>query len=145
MIRAVFDTNQFVSSLIAMSGVQAKLLRTWRDGRFELVSSPLIIDEIQRVLNYPKIRRRYGLNPQQISFMVALIAEYATIVKGDTPLDIIRDDPPDNAILACALEAEAHYIVSGDRHLLSLSVFQGIPIVTGRRFLDEIMVVPPDP
>ena len=99
---------------------------------------PPILDEIQRVLSYPKNSRRYGLQPEPTRFMVALIADYATIVKGDTPLDVISEYPPDNAVLACALEAEVHFIVSGDRHLLSLSVFQGISIVTGRRFLDEI-------
>ena len=75
-------------------------------------------------LYFPKIRRRYRLQPEEIGFMLALIADYATMAKGDALLDVIRKDPTDNAVLACALEAEAHFIVSGDCHPLSLSMFQ---------------------
>ena len=50
----------------------------------------------------------------------------------------IKQDPEDNKFLACALEGEAAYIVSGDNHLLKLKHYKGIQIVTARSFLEII-------
>jgi hypothetical protein len=54
------------------------------------------------------------------------------IVKGDTPVNIIRDDPPDNAILACALVAEAHFIVTGRQFRDEIARYHG-----GRQILRQ--------
>lgn len=50
------------------------------------------------------------------------------------------EDPEDNRVLECALEAEADYIVSGDHHLLSLEEFRGIKIV---RAADLLKILSP--
>ena len=52
-------------------------------------------------------------------------------------VDIVKNDEADNRILECALEAQAHYLVSGDkRHLLPLKKFEGIRIVSPAEFLE---------
>ncbi len=48
---------------------------------------------------------------------------------------MIEADPADNAVVACAIEGHADYIVAGDVHLLSLHEHAGIPIVSARQFL----------
>ncbi len=50
-------------------------------------------------------------------------------------IDVIQTDPTDNKYLACALEGEADYIVSGDRLLLDLGLYQGIKIIKAQAFL----------
>ena len=50
-------------------------------------------------------------------------------------LHVILHDPDDNRILECAVEGQAHLIVSGDRDLRRLKIYQGIPIVTPTDFL----------
>ena len=50
-------------------------------------------------------------------------------------LDVIQDDPDDNRILECAVEGKADVIVSGDRTLLRLKSYDGIPIVRPIDFL----------
>jgi predicted nucleic acid-binding protein len=50
-------------------------------------------------------------------------------------IDVIADDPDDNRILECAVEGNADVIVSGDRALLRLNSYQGIPIVRPVDFL----------
>jgi predicted nucleic acid-binding protein len=52
-----------------------------------------------------------------------------------TTVGLIKDDPTDNMFLACALDGQADYVVSGDHHLLSLGSLQGIGIVSPRDFL----------
>ena len=49
---------------------------------------------------------------------------------------MIKDDPTANKYLACALEGEAQYIVSGDRHLLDVGQYQGIKILNAKAFLN---------
>ncbi|MBI4444548.1 MAG: hypothetical protein HY645_01460 [Acidobacteria bacterium] len=48
----------------------------------------------------------------------------------------VADDPDDNRILECSVQAEARILVTGDQHLLKLNPFRGIRIVTARQFLD---------
>jgi predicted nucleic acid-binding protein len=57
------------------------------------------------------------------------------IVNPKRTIDIILEDPGDNIILECAQEAEAEYIVSGDKHLTDLGEFREIKIVTSRELL----------
>jgi len=46
------------------------------------------------------------------------------------------DDPDDNAIIDCAVEANADYIVSGDAHLTTLGTIEGISILTPAQFIE---------
>jgi len=57
-LRAVLDPNVIVSALLAPSGTPAKVLRAWLDGDYELIASPLLIAELTRVFDYPKLRSR---------------------------------------------------------------------------------------
>ncbi len=51
-------------------------------------------------------------------------------------LNIIKEDPADDRILECAVEGEAEYLVSGNKHLLNLKEFQGIKILTAKLMLE---------
>ena len=55
--------------------------------------------------------------------------------------NIVPNDPPDNLVLACAVEGKADYLVSGNLHLLDLEQHRGIKIVTPAQFL-EILATP---
>jgi len=61
----------------------------------------------------------------------------ATIVKTKPHIKILMDDP-DNRILECALKTKADYIVTGDKHLLSLKNFEGISLISLSDF-DEMI------
>ncbi len=62
----------------------------------------------------------------------------ALVVILNVALEVLRDDPDDNRVLERAVTARADYIVSGDRHLLKLSAYEGIPIITVRQFMDAV-------
>jgi predicted nucleic acid-binding protein len=59
----------------------------------------------------------------------------ATLISQGERLDVVKQDPDDNRVIECALAGRAHFIVSGDRHLLGLNAYEGIPIVTIRQFM----------
>ncbi len=135
MLKVVIDTNQFVSSLISKKGKPAQLVDLWRQQHFILVTSPEIIAEIKKVLEYPHIRKKYNLKKEDIQSLLILIEHEAVIVPNLPAVDVIKDDPDDNKFLACALAAQTEYIVTGDQHLLSLGKYGSTLIVTVKDFL----------
>jgi putative PIN family toxin of toxin-antitoxin system len=131
--RAVLDTNVFVSGLINSKGAPAAILRALRAGRFVLVSSPPINEEVIEVLNRPRIRDRYGLG-DRIFDVAFILWEVADLVI-DVPDVSACSDPDDNKFLATAVGGRADYLVSGDvGDLLHLHQFQGVLIVSPREF-----------
>ena len=139
MTRVVLDTNVFVSSLLTRTGSPSRLLDLWRGGRYLLVTCPGIVDEIRANLESPRIQAKYAVSPEDIGQLVALLHQDAMMVPGLSNVGgTIPEDPKDEMILACALDAEADLIVSGDHHLLDLGQFRGIPVVTIREFLTRV-------
>jgi predicted nucleic acid-binding protein len=56
-----------------------------------------------------------------------------TAIKG-----AVLQDPRDEMFLACAIEASADCVVSGDRHLLDLQTYRDIPILTVKEFAEKL-------
>jgi putative PIN family toxin of toxin-antitoxin system len=143
MLRVVLDTNQFVSSVLVRQGLPAQVLDAWRRREFLLITSPLIIAEIRSTLGYPRIRRKYPLTDDDVDRLVTLLEQDALVVPGETDATgAVPADPTDEMVLACAVESQADLIVSGDRHLMDLGEYQGIPIVTAREFLERLQTAP---
>lgn len=96
-----------------------------------------MVVEIQKVLNYPKIRKRHGWNTEEIESFVKGIKEICIVVTPEFHSDlIVAQDPSDDKFLHCAIAGEVDYIVTGDSHLLKLGEHSGIPIVTPGKFLE---------
>ena len=140
MLKAVLDTNIFISSLLNKKGAPARLLDLWREGKYLLLSSPSIIGEIKAVLELPRIKTKYCLNDLDIKNLLNLIEMDAIIVPGITDVgDPIPEDPSDHIFLSCAFEGDADVIVSGARHLLNLKKFKGIPVIPVNEFIDLLI------
>jgi len=138
MIAAVVDANVFMSAVLSPAGTPARIIDFWREGRFVLVLSIAILEEIYRVLHYPKIATRNRCLEEQIRTFVDALASQAMITRGALTLAAIKDDPADNRYLECAVEGEADFLVSGDQLLLNLGAYQGVTILTPRAFLDVL-------
>ena len=139
-VRAVIDTNLFVSGLFAEKGTTQQLQDLWVAGVFELVVSEKILKEIEKTIRKPYIWDKLQLEEGEDTWITDLIREKAFVITQDTyKTDKIKDDPTDNKFLACALEAEADYIVSGDNHLLALKHFHGIQIVDAKNFIETLL------
>ncbi|MDM8535360.1 putative toxin-antitoxin system toxin component, PIN family [Desulfobacterales bacterium HSG17] len=138
-IRAVIDTNLFISGFFSEKGYTCELQELWIADAFELVVSEKILKEIKNTLLKPHIRDRLNLEKEEAEELVDLISEKAFIVTKDSyQTDKIRKDMDDNKFLACALETGADYIVSGDNDLLELKHYHRIQIVDIRIFIEKI-------
>ena len=135
MLRAVVDTNAVISGTIQKSGHPYRIMNAWREGSFVLVTSGALIEETERALHYPRIRKRYRLTEQQIRRVLDNLRRYALITPGKVRINAIKEDPDDNQVLAAAVEGEADCMVSGDPHLLHQRSYRGIEIVSPRQFV----------
>jgi hypothetical protein len=143
MLKVVLDTNIFVSSLLVKVGLPAQILGALRKRQFILVTSPSIIAEIRATLSYPYIRRKYEIFEEERDELITLLEQDSLLVPGNTKIiNAIAKDPADEKVLACATEAKVDFIVSGDRHLLDLGIYQGIPILTARQFIEQFQNSP---
>ncbi len=134
MLKAVLGTNVIVSGIISKGGIPFRLLEGWQDREWDLLISPRILQEVQRVLGFPKIARVYALTRQDITDLIWLFSHRATLVPERLTIPRTARDPEDDHLLACAKEGEADYIVSGDQDLLTLTSYEGTPIVTPAAF-----------
>ena len=134
-MRVVLDTNQHVSAIIRPNGHPAQIVKLWRIGLIELAISPFILEEFEAVVHRPRIQEKYNLSDADITEYLEVLKTFAVIVPGTITVNAVPDDPDDDIIIACAIEAEADMIISGDQHLLSLGSYQGVPIIKAVEFL----------
>jgi uncharacterized protein len=138
-VRAVIDTNLFISGLFAEQGHTYELQELWITGAFELVVSEKILTEIEATLCKPHIHTKLFISEGDEEEIIQLIREKAFLITKDRyETDRIKPDRTDNKFLACALEADADYVVSGDNHLLSLKHFHGIQIIDAKTFVKKV-------
>lgn len=127
-MRLVADTNVVVSGLLWL-GNSGRLLEAAAYGQVTLYTSPVLIAELTRILSTPKFTPRIERSGLTLEELLARYLNVAIVVQPETVPRIVPTDPDDDHVLACALTGNAELIVSGDRDLLSLKAFRGIPIV----------------
>jgi putative PIN family toxin of toxin-antitoxin system len=138
MIRAVLDTNVWVSAILTPGKPPAKILEFALTGTMRLIISPGIIREIGRVLTYPKVKKaleKHRISFQEVDDVILKLLKTALITSGELLAEPVSGDPADDMIIACALEGRADFIISGDHHLTDLKNYQGIKIVAPASFL----------
>ncbi|HEX5732824.1 MAG TPA: putative toxin-antitoxin system toxin component, PIN family [Blastocatellia bacterium] len=131
------DTNTVVSGLL-WQGPPRRVLDSARLGQIALFTSFVLIVELEDVLKRDKFARRLEQAAVTSSDLVLGYAALATLVSPMAIGPVILADADDDAVLACALAAQAEAIVSGDRHLLSLRKHEGINILTATELLKEL-------
>ena len=140
MLRVVVDTNILVSATIVPHGAPARILQAILDDRIQLVSSPLLFDEYKDVISRPRITRKYALLAARRDDLLRFLQIKTLLVPGIPSQPIIVADPDDDAVLACAVEGRANYIVSGDPHMLELGEHAGIRILAPREFVERFEI-----
>ncbi|MBI4209048.1 MAG: putative toxin-antitoxin system toxin component, PIN family [Deltaproteobacteria bacterium] len=138
MIRVVVDTNVLISGTIHSKGFSYKIAKMWEGGELILVTSLAMLEEAERVFNYPRIKKKYHFNSSQMEKVFSNLAKYSVVVRDLPSLSVIERDPEDNIVISTAIAGKADYIVTGDGDLLDLGSHQGIEIVTPRRLCEII-------
>ena len=135
-VRAVLDTNVLISGLVSEHGPPRHILDAWLEDCYVLVTSLYLIEELIHVLSYPRIVERIRLDDAELAAILEALLSKAEVVPGQLCLPGVTRDPKDDAVVACAKEGEADVIVSGDQDLLVLGEYEGVRVVTPRRFVE---------
>lgn len=125
----VFDTNIFISALIFPNSQAEKALSKIIEGQDVLLISKPIFDEVLSVL-----AKKFNLDREAISHTAIFLDDISHQVRPTKKLAVLQDEP-DNRVLECALAGQAEAIVTGDKAMLSLGVYQGIKIISLRRYI----------
>jgi hypothetical protein len=112
--------NVLVSAVLNPAGVPGQIFDEWRAERFALLASAPILEEIARVLEYPRIARGHRWPHAKVREFVAELGHIAMVTPGEITLNVVRNDPDDNRYLECVVEGAADYLVLGDQDLLAL-------------------------
>ena len=117
-------------------GIPGRIVAAWIEAQYEVVFSPEQLEEIGRVLAYPKIRRILKWDDQQIEqFIRQLYVRADVIAINSTAVEVPRDRS-DASILATLVAAEADLLVTGDGDLLALRY--RYPIETPSEFVRRL-------
>ncbi|MDP3995036.1 MAG: putative toxin-antitoxin system toxin component, PIN family [bacterium] len=134
MRRVVLDSNVFVSAFAMPQGIMGRIIDEWEDEQFVSVVSEYIVTEVRRVLE-EKFKLPANVVRPRISALYALgemvepaLVRHAIIDEEDFP------------IMGTALAGAVDVIVTGDKKLLNVEQFHGIPIITPRQFLESLEI-----
>ena len=130
-MRIVLDTNVFISGIF-FSGPPSQILKAWKDTKIQIVLSKEILIEYQRIGD--ALSSKYS--EIDILPIIDLLTIYGEVVETKDISVSISVDPDDNKFIECAIASNCKLIVSGDKHLLNVSGFQGIEVLKPREFID---------
>jgi putative PIN family toxin of toxin-antitoxin system len=131
--RIVLDTGVLVSRILRPSSIPGRaVIKAAHEGT--VLISEALVAELVDVLAHPKFRAYVDLDEAR-SFVQALggIAQLVTVT---AHFQACRD-PDDDKLLALALSGDADLLITGDADLLVLDPFQGVRILSPRRFVGE--------
>ena len=99
----------------ATGPARALLLELLQAGH-RLILSASILEELERVLYYPRLQQRSNLTSHEITEYLTFLTASAQIVQADEALAAPIRDPKDVHVLQTALAGSAQYLCTLDQH-----------------------------
>ena len=132
MKKVLADTNVLISALL-FGGQPRQVLNLAIEKKIFLISSPVLLIELMGVLG-----RKFGWEDKKLQILEKRLRKLVILIEPKQTVDIIKDDPADNRVLECAQAGRVDFIVSGDKHLLTISKFKGVSILSPAEFLKNL-------
>jgi predicted nucleic acid-binding protein len=133
------DADCLIAGTLTPSGATSLMLDLWREGAFELVVCPTLIEEVRKALLHPRIAGRYGIPKAEAEALASTLAEEGILF--EDPIDpprVVPDDPNDDYLVALARAARAEILVTRDRHFRKVEV-EGLPILSPGDFVHSVL------
>jgi len=141
-MRITLDTNVMVSSTF-WAGAPDQVMRLVEEKEVELILSEEIMNELVEVLEYEEVKKKVREKGLMMRRSVEKILSVSQIIKPNERIYAVKEDPDDDKFLECAVEGDAEYLVSRDKHLLKLKKYKGIEIIKPEEFLRIINACKP--
>ena len=146
-MRIVFDTNVLARFHHLAFGPARRVLLHVVSGSDVLILSQHLLQELERILAYPRLLKRSGLTPFDISEYLDYLARASTLVDPlPVPKDVLRDET-DYPVLGTALAGKAEVICTRDADFFAENVRRfsaegGIRILTDLELLRSLGIQP---
>ena len=144
-MRVVLDTNVLARAHQRAQGPARRILSHLLSGPDVLVISAHILEELERVINYPRLLKRSGLSPSEIAEYLENLAAVARLVTPElVPVGVLRD-PSDAPILGTAVAGKADVLCTGDADFFEERVQEfcaakSIRVLTDLQFIETFRV-----
>ena len=122
-MKIFFDTNVYVAEAI-LGKAAREIVEATRRGRWRIYTSRYVVDETAHV-----IVDDFGFSGRLAALTERRILRRSTLVEGQSRARV-PEDPKDSPILQAALLCGADYLVSNDKHLLTLDPFESLRIIS---------------
>ena len=126
----VIDTNVIISGIF-FGGYPRKILETVADKQISAYATTEIINEYYEIIDEMIKRKQGRINNSILSQLVSKLK----IIQSSSSINSCRD-PDDNKFIECAIDANALYIISGNKDLLDIQKFNNIQIVNAKSFYE---------
>ena len=136
-MKIVIDTNVLISAAF-FGGIPRKVIQTVVEGKTIACANKLIVNEYEEIKEEMILYKKGNLRDDIFDSYLKKIKMFDVV----TVVDICRD-PDDNKFIACAVDAKAIYIVSGDKDLLTVEKYDEIEIVTAKEFYERYLLSQP--
>ncbi len=142
-MRVVCDTNILARCFPLSLSPSRRLLDALDQGPHTLVVSSEMLDELDRVLGYPHLTKRWGVTPEAIREHRAKLEAIAELTVPAEGPRIVPGDPDDDLIIYTAVAGAAEVICTRDLHFRETDVLQfcqrrGIRVLSDLELLDEL-------
>jgi putative PIN family toxin of toxin-antitoxin system len=142
-VRAVIDTNVWISAILNPGGAPAAIRSALDAQRFTLVTSESLLNELREVLSRPRFARLSQVTPSEIDQLLAMLSERGETVPLTGSVELCRD-PDDNMVIETALVGNAEVLVTRDDDLKGVSLLasilreRGVTVLSLRQFLEHL-------
>jgi putative PIN family toxin of toxin-antitoxin system len=135
-MRVVLDTNVLIRANPKARGPARELLQRIISGENVLVTSPFLLQELARVLAYPRVAERWKLRPPEIDEYVQILASVSEVVAPVAGVPIVLKDADDDPVLYTAVAGEVDILCTLDGHFYEGSV-QAFAARVGFEIMDD--------
>jgi uncharacterized protein len=126
----VFDTNILISALLSLNGNPFRCLALAKIGQIESVTCQEILNEFAE-----KLLLKFKFSEERANAAVEEVRKFSRIVEISATLKAVPADSDDDMVVECAVNGNATHIVTGDKHLLTLTAYRNIKIVKATEFI----------
>ena len=139
-VRAVIDTNIWVSSLLNPFGLPARLRKSFEEGLFHAIISAPMMEELADVLNRPRIKSKFEITEEDIVGLLSLLEDRAEDVSVSGSVNICRDKN-DDIVIETAIKGRTKYLVTRDddikfdKQVSSYLSQHGVSVISLSKFL----------
>lgn len=130
-MRVLLDTNVLVSAIL-FGGLPRQLLEAALAGDLDLVTSQPLLAELETVLT-----RKFDFPTSMTASIRAELEALSEIVEPGRTMRVTRTKA-DDLVLATAVAGEAEVLVTGDKELLAMESYEGIPIQSARELVERL-------